>query len=80
MYSRTLQSLSSYQILFAVGVVILAAHPVIWLITTWTDPAYGSHGWMVFALAALLFVWSVTSQRRWVTTASRRLVTLQTNS
>jgi exosortase/archaeosortase family protein len=33
---------------------------------------YGSHGWLVFALAALLFVWSVTSQRRWVTTVSRR--------
>jgi exosortase/archaeosortase family protein len=72
MYSRTLQSLFSYQIFFAVGVVILAVHPVIWLITTWIDPAYGSHGWLVFAVAALLFVWSVTSQRRWVTTASRR--------
>ncbi len=59
MYNRTLQSLFSYQIFFAVGVVILAVHPVIWLITTWIDPAYGSHGWLVFAVAALLFVLSL---------------------
>jgi exosortase/archaeosortase family protein len=72
MYSRILQSLFSYQMFFAIGVVILAAHPVIWLINTWIDPAYGSHGWLVFLLAALLFVWSATSQRRWVTTVSRR--------
>lgn len=72
MYSPTLQSLFSYQMFFAIGVIILAIHPVIWLVTTWIDPAYGSHGWLVFTLAALLFVWSVTSQQRWVTTVSRR--------
>jgi hypothetical protein len=72
MHGRTLQAFFSYEIFFGIGVVILATQPVVWLITTWVDPAYGSHGWLVFALAALLFVWSVTSQRRWVTTASRR--------
>ncbi|MFQ6022203.1 MAG: exosortase T [Acidiferrobacterales bacterium] len=72
MYRKALSLLFSYQIFFAVGVVILAVHPVVWLVNTWTDPAYGSHGSLIFVLVASLFLWSVTSPRSHITQLSRQ--------
>ncbi|NJN45640.1 MAG: exosortase T [Candidatus Competibacteraceae bacterium] len=59
--------------LLGVGALVLAAEPVAWLVRTWFDPVYGSHGLPVFMLVLLLFGWSLTSplqvlderQRRW---------------
>lgn len=50
--------------LFAAGIALLALHPVIWLIGTWFDPAYQSHGLLVAGLVAGLFVWSLHSPRK----------------
>jgi exosortase/archaeosortase family protein len=41
--------------------LILAVDPARWLVATWRDPAYDSHGLLVFLAAAGLFAWSVTS-------------------
>ncbi|WP_395646703.1 exosortase T [Terricaulis sp.] len=49
------------RIAFAVAVAILAAHPVLWLINTWLDPAFDSHGFAYFAVMVVLAGWSFTS-------------------
>lgn len=43
------------------GLALLAAHPLLWLVRTWFDPAYDSHGVWVAALAGGLLLWSATS-------------------
>lgn len=43
------------------GLALLAAHPLLWLIRTWFDPAYDSHGAWVAALTGGLLLWSATS-------------------
>jgi exosortase len=50
-------------IIFLVGASILATHPILWLVNTWIDPSYHSHGLLVFALVVGLFVWSLSSSR-----------------
>ncbi len=62
----------SAQFFFAAGVLILAFHPLVWLANTWTDPAYGSHGVLVFALVAALFLWSLTSTRCQISAIGQR--------
>jgi exosortase/archaeosortase family protein len=47
--------------LFLVGAIILAVEPLLWLVRTWTEPAYDSPGGWIFLVAAGLFAWSVTS-------------------
>ncbi len=42
---------------------MLAVKPVVWLASTWYAPGYESVGWVVVALVAALFAWSVTSVR-----------------
>ena len=45
----------------ALGSLVLAVHPVSWLVHTWRDPSYGSQGlWVALGVAAL-FAWSVSS-------------------
>lgn len=47
--------------LFALALGVLAVEPVLWLIRTWRDPSYDSHGgWVALAVAGL-FAWSVSS-------------------
>ena len=58
-------------VLLALGVVILAVEPVLWLVRTWTAPAYDSPGGWVFAVVAALFVWSATSERTGPKTSAR---------
>jgi exosortase/archaeosortase family protein len=43
------------------GVVALMAEPALWLLRTWTDPSYESHGAWVAALVAALLLRSVWS-------------------
>ncbi|MGB4876526.1 MAG: hypothetical protein WBQ93_13865, partial [Candidatus Competibacter sp.] len=43
------------------GLILLAAHPLLWLVQTWFDPAYDSQGLWVAALAGGLLLWSATS-------------------
>lgn len=43
---------------------ILALEPFLWLLETWRDPSYDSHGAWVFAIVIGLFVWSLTSRIR----------------
>lgn len=47
----------------ALGAVILAVEPVLWLVQTWTAPAYDSPGGWIFALTAGIFAWSVSSRQ-----------------
>ncbi|MEE4379419.1 MAG: exosortase T [Candidatus Competibacteraceae bacterium] len=56
--------LSASAALFGVGALVLAAEPVAWLVRTWFDPVYGSHGLPVFLLVLLLFGWSLTSPQQ----------------
>lgn len=58
---------------FAAALILLAAGPVMWLIETWLDPAFDSHGFVYFALVAALGVWSATSARRDVAPRDTRL-------
>jgi Transmembrane exosortase (Exosortase_EpsH). len=46
------------------GLLILALHPLQWLVTTWFSPDYDSSGWLVFLVVAALFAWSLTSPRQ----------------
>jgi len=48
-------------LVFAAAALVLAVEPVLWLVNSWVDPSYDSSGLIVFALAAGLFLWSVTS-------------------
>ncbi|MFO1371462.1 MAG: exosortase T [Candidatus Competibacteraceae bacterium] len=43
------------------GLVVLAVHPLVWLVGTWLDPAYDSYGLLVVALTLALLLWSATS-------------------
>ena len=52
------------------GLVLLAIHPLLWLVGTWFDPAYDSYGVWVAALTLGLLLWSATSPLR--TTVARR--------
>ncbi len=54
-------SLSVPALLLVLAGFVLALDPAIWLINSWLDPAYGSSGYLVFALIAALFVWSASS-------------------
>lgn len=47
--------------LLIVGALALAVDPAAWLLRSWTDPGYGSHGWAIFALALGVFAWSLSS-------------------
>lgn len=53
--------LGAVNLVFAAGALVLAFEPVAWLVRTWFAPAYDSPGLWIFAAAAGLFVWSVTS-------------------
>jgi len=46
------------------GLGLLAVHPLLWLVGTWFDPAYDSHGVWVAALTGGLLLWSATSPLR----------------
>jgi exosortase/archaeosortase family protein len=50
--------------LLVLGALILAVEPAVWLVKTWLDPVYDSHGMYVFGAVAGLFVWSSTSPKR----------------
>lgn len=43
--------------------MLLAISPVIWLVNTWLDPAFASHGVVYFAIVAAAAAWSLTSRR-----------------
>ncbi|MDX2169305.1 MAG: exosortase T [Deltaproteobacteria bacterium] len=51
------------RLVFAAGVLVLAASPIAWLIHTWTDPAFDSPGAWVCAVVAALFLASWRSAR-----------------
>lgn len=48
--------------LFALALGILAVEPVLWLVRTWRDPSYDSHGGWVALFTAGLFAWSLSSE------------------
>ena len=50
-------------VLFGSGAIVLAVHPVMWLVRTWIDPAYQSEGGLIFALVVAMSIWSVSSPR-----------------
>ncbi|HQC73410.1 MAG TPA: hypothetical protein PLE42_11920, partial [Candidatus Competibacteraceae bacterium] len=43
------------------GLLLLAAHPLVWLVQTWLDPAYDSYGLWVALLSLGLLIWSASS-------------------
>jgi exosortase/archaeosortase family protein len=47
--------------LLILAAVVLGLEPLVWLVGTWTDPAYASNGAMIFFVAAGLAGWSLTS-------------------
>ena len=48
-------------LLLIAAALVLMAEPALWLLRTWSDPAYASSGALVFVLTAGLFCWSATS-------------------
>ena len=54
------------------GLLLLAAHPLIWLVETWLDPAYDSYGLWVAILTGVLLLWSATSPVQRVNAQQRR--------
>lgn len=62
--------------LVILGAGLLAADPLRWLLTTWTDATYNPEGlWVALAVAALA-LWSGTSTRRRETPDARRALWL----
>jgi len=49
------------RIAFAAAAIVLAAGPLAWLVGTWLDPAFDSHGLIYFAAFLGLAAWSATS-------------------
>ncbi|ANY78210.1 hypothetical protein BB934_08165 [Microvirga ossetica] len=45
------------------GAAILAWHPILWLVRTWTDPSYASDGAFAALGVAALSLWSLSSPR-----------------
>lgn len=62
------------RLLFAAAVAILAAHPILWLINTWLDPAFDSQGFAYFAVVLVLAGWSFTSPLSHAATAADKRV------
>ncbi|MEM8596226.1 MAG: exosortase T [Pseudomonadota bacterium] len=50
-------------LLLAFAALLVALDPLRWLIVTWTEPAYGSDGWLVTLAVALLAARSLASPR-----------------
>jgi exosortase/archaeosortase family protein len=59
--TATLARFDLSRIAFAAAVAVLAAGPIIWLINTWRDPAFDSHGFAYFSAVVALAAWSATS-------------------
>ncbi len=49
--------------LFGASALILAYDPIRWLIQTWKDPSYDSHGYLVFLLTLGLFLWGLSGKQ-----------------
>lgn len=49
---------------FAAAVIVLAIGPIHWLVQTWFDPAFDSHGFAYFAGVVLLAVLMLAGLRR----------------
>ena len=58
-------------LLFATGLLLIAAKPVGWLLQTWRDAAYASAGFWAFLLTMGLLFWSISSPRMSHTTRYR---------
>ncbi|MEZ6023716.1 MAG: exosortase T [Hyphomonadaceae bacterium] len=63
MFAAALRRIDATNIAFAAALIVLAAAPVVWLIETWTDPAFDSNGFAYFAVVAALAAWSASSPR-----------------
>ena len=57
---QVLYRLKPHYLLF-LGMLILAIHPLQWLVTTWMSPAYQSDGGYVILLIAGLLLWSFSN-------------------
>ncbi|NNF78999.1 MAG: exosortase T [Rhizobiales bacterium] len=57
----SVRALSTPAVLLLLAGLVLAIDPAIWLVKSWLDPAYDSAGYLVFAIALGLFVWSASS-------------------
>lgn len=49
--------------LTVLGAFILAIHPILWLVGSWTDASYDSDGLWVFLFVFGLFLWSISSEK-----------------
>lgn len=56
-------TLFSPSYLIAGGMALLALHPLLWLINTWTNPVYDSDGLYIALLFAALLLWSLSSRK-----------------
>lgn len=56
-------TLRPWHALVGAGAMLLAAHPAAWLVRTWMDPSWDSHGAWIAAAVAALVAWSVSSER-----------------
>jgi exosortase/archaeosortase family protein len=61
---------------FAAAILVLAAGPIIWLINTWLDPAFDSHGFVYFIAVATLAAWSLSSERQAIPGQNERIAVL----
>lgn len=56
-----------------IGLVLLAAHPLLWLVRSWFDPAYDSSGLWVALLTLALLAWSASSAQQQQVDRQQRL-------
>lgn len=68
--------MSISSILFFSGALLLAIKPFAWLVQSWLDPVYGSHGLPVFLLVIALVLWSFSSPRISNSSAQRQRLAL----
>lgn len=61
------------RIVIALALLVLAAEPVGWLLTSWRDPSYDSAGAWVFACCVLLFALSLRTKRQAVVEKERKV-------
>ena len=69
-------SFPAYQLLLALGILLLAIEPINWLLGSWLEPAHDSKGGWVFLLCVGLFAWSVFSPITSVATQSHKKAVL----
>lgn len=71
--SHLLRSLTWPHLIAALAMLILALHPILWLVQTWTDPSYNSQGFWIALTCVALLLWSLRSPKKSIRPVNRRV-------